>query len=831
MVALLTLFWGIWQVSQGCQPDCAVQAAAATTLIRVDGVLDETDWATAVPAADFLQTTPDEGKPATLSSEVLILHDERTLYIGAVLHDSEPDQIRRTLGRRDRFNSADWFAVALDTYNDGKTAFNFAVNASGVRVEGMLVDGAYPSETAVEDIFRDAVFGFDTSWDAEWEARVRIDSTGWTAELAIPLSALEIASTRDMSWGINFRRMIARKAEVDEWALVPTRERNGGTVSRFGTLHLEHRIRPAVHRWVTPHVNAAAVDVLTEERGILPAPGVEAELTLAPGVVIQAAAMPEFLPEDFHEYLRKPLTNGQFGVEYGRLFPASQQLIAFTATGANTLFRDLASVNTAPLILGASSLHGRLPQGLTFAGVGTVALGESLSDFPLGFVARLQQDVGKLSRVGLTGTSGPVGAYVSTTITDTLLGPVGAYVVTTDTDTAELAAASKLDWDLRIGQNTGRVAGQVAVSRVRELIIAQNVFCEVSCDPKFERVRRVTGRRTGIAARLEYGQLGKAWNWFARAEVTHPDFAVGPAGIARVADQVAIAAGVRHSDSGGNRLMKKGKFAVAASQWYSYTDLHVQETALTGHAALLTPWYNEVSVSAGGGLLSSNKWRFGADVTVASDTRRYWTLAPGLGATVITDGVRNSYAWLRVDGRAGSRITLNALVGMAGTRQGTNASGTKARAAATQSMGRAASGRAAVLGHFVAVRQCAYGYAVAPTTARSARCVFGHITGVIAITRHIDLELGSSVQATGHKQGEDTKAAPRIVSDNRVDLLAGLRWEYKRGSVISLGAYHTRTLEQFARPAWRSTWDLATLPFDGQREWIFVFRITRKVWR
>ena len=810
MVVLLTLFCGIWQVSQGCQPDCAVKAAAATTLIRVDGVLDEADWAHSVPATDFSQVTPDEGNPATFASEVHILHDERTLYIGAVLHDPEPDQTRRTMGRRDKFNSADWFAVALDTYNDGKTAFNFAVNASGVRVEGMLVDGAYPSETAVEDIFRDAVFGFDTSWDAEWQARVRLDSTGWTAELAIPLSALEIASTRDMSWGINFRRIIARKAEVDEWALVPTRERNGGTVSRFGTLHLEHRIRPAVHRWVIPHVNAAVIDELTDGRTILPVPGIEAELALKPGVVIQAAAVPELLPEDFYEFLRKPLINGRNSIKYSRLFPASQQLIAVTAAGANTLFRDLASVNTAPLLLGASSLHGRLPQGLTFAGVGTVALGV-FSDFPLGFVARLQQDVGKLSRVGLTGT----------------LGPVGEHVSTASMNTAELAAASQLDWDLRIGQNTGRLGGQVAASRIRELILP----CDAGCDSTAHEVKRVTGRRAGIAARLEYGQLGKAWNWFARTEVTHPDFAVGPAGIARAVDQVAIAAGVRHSDSGGNGFIKKGKFAVAASQWYSYKDLHVQETALTGHAALLTSWYNEVSVSAGGGLLSSNTWRFSTDVTVASDTRRYWTLKPGFGTTVITDGVRNSYTLLRVDGRAGSRITLNALVGMAGTRQGTNASGTTARAAAAQSMGRAASGRAAVLGHFVAVRQCAYGYAVASTTAVSARCVFGHVTGVIAITRHMDLELGFSAQATGHEQGQDTLAASRIVSDSRVDLFAGLRWEYKPGSVISLGAYDTRTLEQSPRPAWRNTWDLATLPFDGQRERLFVFRITRKVWR
>ena len=188
MIALMTFLAPFFQVHAGCQPDCVVRAAAATTAIHVDGALEETDWKRADPAIRFVQSVPDEGRLSTLGTEVYVLHDERTLYVGAVLNDPEPARIRRTMGRRDRFNSADWFAVALDTYNDRKTAFSFAVNAAGVRVEGLQVDGASPSETAVRDTFTAAVFEFDTSWDAEWQARARLDSSGWTVEMAVPLA-------------------------------------------------------------------------------------------------------------------------------------------------------------------------------------------------------------------------------------------------------------------------------------------------------------------------------------------------------------------------------------------------------------------------------------------------------------------------------------------------------------------------------------------------------------------------------------------------------------------------------------------------------------------
>ena len=73
------------QTPPGCAPDCVVQAAHTATRIRVDGVLDESVWEQAVPAGDFLQYAPDEGAPATLDTQVYLLHDARTLFIGAKL--------------------------------------------------------------------------------------------------------------------------------------------------------------------------------------------------------------------------------------------------------------------------------------------------------------------------------------------------------------------------------------------------------------------------------------------------------------------------------------------------------------------------------------------------------------------------------------------------------------------------------------------------------------------------------------------------------------------------------------------------------------------------
>lgn len=58
-------------------------ASRASGPIVVDGDLTEPDWARTPVAADFVQAEPLQGEPATESTDVRVLFDDRYLYVGA----------------------------------------------------------------------------------------------------------------------------------------------------------------------------------------------------------------------------------------------------------------------------------------------------------------------------------------------------------------------------------------------------------------------------------------------------------------------------------------------------------------------------------------------------------------------------------------------------------------------------------------------------------------------------------------------------------------------------------------------------------------------------
>src|SRR5512145_1209398 len=82
-----------------------VLAVRTSDTIRIDGRLDEPDWERAAPAARFTQLDPDEGQPASETTEVRVLIDGGALYIGATLFDGDPRAIVSRLARRDNATS------------------------------------------------------------------------------------------------------------------------------------------------------------------------------------------------------------------------------------------------------------------------------------------------------------------------------------------------------------------------------------------------------------------------------------------------------------------------------------------------------------------------------------------------------------------------------------------------------------------------------------------------------------------------------------------------------------------------------------------------------
>ena len=184
------------------RPTIAAERLQPGEKIVLDGRLDEPVWQRAKPVGGFLQRDPQEGAPATQATEVRVAYDADTLYIGAYLHDTEPDKILSYLRKRDSMLfSDDMFAIALDPFADGRTVYFFEINPDGLMHDGLLNNGDMPN----------------FSWDGIWDVRTARVADGWQAEFAIPFRTLNFDPAR-LDWAINFSRNVRRLNESSLWA-------------------------------------------------------------------------------------------------------------------------------------------------------------------------------------------------------------------------------------------------------------------------------------------------------------------------------------------------------------------------------------------------------------------------------------------------------------------------------------------------------------------------------------------------------------------------------------------------------------------------------------
>ena len=221
-------------------------AVRATTAPTLDGqVVGDDAWNQGTAATGFVQTTPDEGRPVTERTEVFVLFDDDTLYIGVVCHDRTPEGIIVSDSRRDAsLSETDSFQVILDTYLDHQTGFVFGTNPAGIQYDGQVIRNGEDG-------------GFNLNWDGAWEVSAKIFDGGWSAEFAIPFRTLRFPGGSPQTWGINFQRNIRRHNETSFWAPLP-RQFDLERVSLAGRLEA---VEPPRQRFVqfTPYVLGEAV--------------------------------------------------------------------------------------------------------------------------------------------------------------------------------------------------------------------------------------------------------------------------------------------------------------------------------------------------------------------------------------------------------------------------------------------------------------------------------------------------------------------------------------------------------------------------------------------
>jgi hypothetical protein len=173
---------------------------AESETVSLDGRLDEPFWSRVLPAANFIQQDPQNGRPATEPTEVRIAFDGDALYIGVTAYDSEPDRLIGWQRRRDE--GAGWddrFQWVIDTFLDGRTGYFFEMNPSGLMADSLI-----------------GLNGENRQWDGIWDARVLRSDIGWTIEIEIPFRTLNFNPNTD-TWGINFQRTVRRKNEESLW--------------------------------------------------------------------------------------------------------------------------------------------------------------------------------------------------------------------------------------------------------------------------------------------------------------------------------------------------------------------------------------------------------------------------------------------------------------------------------------------------------------------------------------------------------------------------------------------------------------------------------------
>ncbi|HWI19990.1 MAG TPA: DUF5916 domain-containing protein, partial [Vicinamibacterales bacterium] len=222
--------------------DRRLKAAKAQGPIALDGKLDEASWASAPMATNFLQNDPREGQPATYDTEVRMLYDDRALYIGVFAKDPEPAKIIVNELRKD-FNtgSADGFQVVIDTFNDERNGYQFAVNPGGAKWDSQM------SNEGREQ---------NSNWDGIWDVGTRIGEDGWYAEIEIPFKTLKFGPEDLQTWGINFQRRLRRLNENSYWSPL-RRIHQLSRVSMAGTYEGLEGLRPGANVRVKPFVSAA----------------------------------------------------------------------------------------------------------------------------------------------------------------------------------------------------------------------------------------------------------------------------------------------------------------------------------------------------------------------------------------------------------------------------------------------------------------------------------------------------------------------------------------------------------------------------------------------
>lgn len=207
--------------------------------IKIDGDLHDEAWQESNTANQFVQMTPNFGKPASQNTTVKILYDDYSIFIAFMCYD-KPENIVKNYSMRDADSNSDYIGIYFDTYNDDINSFYISVGVAGNQYDARDYNG-----------------NFDSGWNAVWQSATQVTGEGWTAEFRIPFSALRFPKKNIQDWGINFTRYLQKNREESYWSPVdPNKNITQQCGKLKGLQHIESPLRLSLTPYATMYAES-----------------------------------------------------------------------------------------------------------------------------------------------------------------------------------------------------------------------------------------------------------------------------------------------------------------------------------------------------------------------------------------------------------------------------------------------------------------------------------------------------------------------------------------------------------------------------------------------
>ncbi len=464
--------------------------------IQIDGRLDEALWDQAAVLSGFTQYDPVEGAPASENTTVRVLVSDEAVYF-AVRADDVSGGVRATLSERDGFGrSDDYVRFILDTFNDQRRAYVFAVNPLGVQADGLWVEGRGGRGDPI-----------DWNPDFLWESVGRVDDAGYTVEVKVPFKSVRFPELAVQDWGLQVVRAIQRTGFEQSWAPITRGQVN--RLAQAGSLTGLQGLDPGLFMEFNPTLTGSWQGAYDSGAGSLVRQPGEQEFgfNMAYGLTSNLTLDATYNPD----FSQVEADAGQIAVnERFALFFPEKRPFFLEGTDVFSMPRQLVYTRSIVNPIGAAKLSGKVGS-FNVAYLGAVDdIGGGASN-PRVNIVRVKRDVGRSSTVGAvyTDRTNPGAGFNRVMGADARLVLGGRYTLQMLAATsADAAAETAADWGSLLSASFSRASRNVSLSASFE-----DVASDFRAGSGFIRRTGVTQLegRTGYTFRGKPGAFVERW--------------------------------------------------------------------------------------------------------------------------------------------------------------------------------------------------------------------------------------------------------------------------------------------------------------------------------